>query len=264
MEIALARAIGTHPIAAYLSGLALVLAAIAVSWFAIGHAKRSVGRKVPARHPLLRAVIGFAVILALGSLFAEMSEAEDVRESMGRFDVTLTDTLRQQVSAATLLPFALATRLGDVGTIAGLCVAVALWLWWRGDRPLARLWVIAVAGNAVLNEALKSVFERARPIHEHALVTAPGWSFPSGHSSGAIVAYGMLAYVLASHAPRAWRLPLVLAAAGVAFTTGLSRAMLHVHWASDVLAGFASGLMWLTVCVLSADWMRSRQPRSAD
>jgi len=261
MEIALARAIGTHPVAAYLMGLALVQAVVAVSWVAARRAKRSVGRAMPQRHLLLRLVVGFVVTVAMGSLFAEMSEAQDVRESMGRFDVALTDSLHQQLRSGTLLLFASATRLGDIGTVTGLGIVVALWLWWLGNRSLARLWVIALAGNAVLTEILKSLFERARPVHDHGLVTALGWSFPSGHSSGAVVAYGMLAYVLFGHMPRTWRLPLLLAAAAVAFTTGLSRAMLQVHWASDVLAGFASGLMWLTVCVLSAAWMESSQPR---
>ena len=33
-------------------------------------------------------------------------------------------------------------------------------------------------------------------LDDQGLASAGGWSFPSGHSSGALVAYGMLAYVL--------------------------------------------------------------------
>jgi membrane-associated phospholipid phosphatase len=128
----------------------------------------------------------------------------------------------------------------------------------RGQRTLAVAWVLAVAGNALLNTLLKEIFERARPIHGHGVLIADGWSFPSGHSSGSVVAYGMLAYLLNRLVSADWRLPILLSAVAVAFTTGFSRVFLQVHYVSDVLAGFASGLLWLTICVGSTEWHRWR------
>ena len=122
--------------------------------------------------------------------------------------------------------------------------------------------MVALGGNALLNPLLKRVFERVRPMHEHGLVTELGWSFPSGHTSSATVAYGMLAYVALRTLPAVWHVPALLAAAALAFTVGCSRVFLQVHFASDVLAGFASGAAWLTVCIVSVELARAYRRRA--
>ena len=111
-------------------------------------------------------------------------------------------------------------------------------------------------GHAALNLTLKEVFARVRPLHEHGLVFEPGFSFPSGHSSGSVVAYGMLAYLLVRALPPVWHLPVVLAATAAAFAIGCSRVFRQVHFASDVIAGVASGLAWLVVCITSVELTR--------
>ncbi|HYM47463.1 MAG TPA: phosphatase PAP2 family protein, partial [Burkholderiaceae bacterium] len=63
-------------------------------------------------------------------------------------------------------------------------------------------------------------------------------------------------YVLIRSTPVIWHLPIVLLATAIAFITGCSRIFLQVHYASDVLAGFASGVAWLAVCVIGAEISR--------
>jgi undecaprenyl-diphosphatase len=132
----------------------------------------------------------------------------------------------------------------------------------RRQRGLALVWVLAIAGNGLLNLSLKRLIGRVRPLDPEGGVLVQGLSFPSGHSSGAVVAYGMLAYLALRWLPKAWRWPVLVAALVLVVTVGISRVVLRVHFASDVAAGFASGSAWLALCITSDElvrWWRARR-----
>lgn len=100
--------------------------------------------------------------------------------------------------------------------------------------------LLAMAGSVLLNQLLKLYFNRPRPAD--ALLHTFGLSFPSGHAMLGLTFYGGLAWLLARHFKRpGWAVPLLLWAGLI----GLTRVYLHVHYATDVLAGFAGGAAWL-------------------
>src|SRR5690606_25232648 len=169
---------------------------------------------------VLLLVAGFVVLVGGAAGFAEIADDIAPGGEVARFDEAFAAALAANVAPATRDVFAVVTRLGDTATIAALGALVAGVLVARGRRRLALGWVVALAGNGLLNETLKHVFERVRPVHDAGVVAAEGWSFPSGHSSGAVVAYGLLAYVLVRALPARWHLPVVLTAAALAFTVG--------------------------------------------
>lgn len=253
--------LGERALPAFGIGLALLLATVVAVWVALrryGRPSQSV-RVPPAAFLLGYLALGFALIVGSSMLFAEIADAlDDGEETLGLLDERLTAAVRATVGTATLQAFALVTRLGDPEVLVGVAVVVAGLLLWRGRRWLTVAWLAALGGNALLNPTLKGVFERVRPLHEHGIATASGWSFPSGHSSGAVVTYGMLAYVALRVLPGRWHLPVLLGAAALAFAIGCSRIFLQVHYASDVLAGFASGTCWLAVCIASVEALRRR------
>lgn len=257
---ALAQAVGAHALEAF--GVALLVLLLAVA--GLGASARRVAER--RRHPpsplgrtALRLGLGFSMIIGAAVLFAALADEIGANESLGRIDQAFSDAVRQSTPPAALQASAVVTHLGDPWMLALLCAVVAGALWLRGERLLAFAYLAAVGGNALLNPALKRIFERVRPLHEGGLPLADGWSFPSGHSSSALVAYGMLAYVLLRTLPRGWHLPAVLAATATAFCVGASRIFLQVHFASDVAAGFASGTAWLGACILSVEWARGRR-----
>ena len=118
---------------------------------------------------------------------------------------------------------------------------LAAYLWQRKAPHLANFTLIALAGAAVLNVAMKLVFHRARPELWPRIVTEGGASFPSGHSMSAAAISTVV--VLLAWRTR-WRyVALIL---GVAYTLLMlySRMLLGVHYPTDVLAGALSGLAW--------------------
>ena len=208
---------------------------------------------------LLDLVAGFVLVLGTLSVFFEIADEVGLDEELGQFDQRLASELASSLSDSILRAFALVTRLGDASTQYILGIAVALILLWRHQRWLALIWIAAVGGNGLLNRALKAVFHRERPLHDHGWVIETGWSFPSGHASGAVAIYGMLAYILIRSTRSVWHLPVSLAAISIILLVGFSRVALQVHYFSDVIAGFASASAWLMVCIAVAEVMRGRQ-----
>lgn len=258
----LVQVLGAHALPLFAALLALLLLlAIGLWWLAQRYAVRREGSTWSGgTFLLIRLAAGFAVLVSAAALFAEIAEELGDGERVGKLDQLFSDAVRDNTPQAALHAFAMVTRLADTPTLAVMLVAGAVTLSVFRRRWLALGWVLALGGNAVLNTTLKAVFERTRPVHDAALIHAQGWSFPSGHSSGSVVAFGMLAYVLVRTLPpqlvRRASLPLVLAAVATAFTVGSSRVFLQVHFATDVLAGFASGSAWLAVCIASHEWTR--------
>lgn len=206
----------------------------------------------------LSLVMGAGVLVVAAELFAEMMEAMEADQEIGLFDVRLSETLSRELSPGTLRAFAAATHLGDPIVLTLVVAAVGALLLVRRRAWLAVAWALSCGGGNLLNRLLKQVFERVRPVHEHGFVVADGYSFPSGHTTGSVVIYGLLAYLCVRLLPPRWHLPAVLLATTLAVTLGLSRVMLQVHWASDVIAGYAVGLAWLTVCVAAMEFSRLR------
>lgn len=260
--LALAAVLGAHALALFGLLLAVLLGAVTLlAWSADRVARR---RGARPRHPWVRlglgVGLGFALIVAAATIFAEIAEEVVEGGALQRVDQAFMDAVQQHLAPSVRAVFGSVTRLGDPPTITALAVVVVAALAWRGERLLAIAYLAAVAGNALLNPALKQIFARLRPLDVQGQPLADGFSFPSGHSSSSLVAYGMLAYVLLRTLPRAWHLSAVLAASATAFSVGASRVFVQAHFATDVAAGFASGGAWLVACIVSAElalgWQR--------
>ncbi len=146
------------------------------------------------------------------------------------------------------------TSFGSVTFIVAadlLITAVGIWKKHNG-RDLLLLNLNNISG-VTLMQALKTVFGRERPPLPW-LGTADGFSFPSGHSLMTALFYGFLLY-LGFRNGRVWRGRkwLIGALGCLPVLVGLSRVYLGVHYASDVLAGWAAGLAWAGV------WMVVRE-----
>jgi len=136
------------------------------------------------------------------------------------------------------------TFLGDEEFFL-LFLPLAYWFWRKDIMGRAGMVLLA---TFVINALVKSIFQIPRPDLISHLVFADDWSFPSGHSQGAMVLWGWLAYELKD---KRFTGIAALLIAGV----GFSRIYLGVHYPSDVLGGFGIGLLTLILY----GWLLSRE-----
>ncbi|WP_310720785.1 phosphatase PAP2 family protein [Streptomyces lydicus] len=122
-------------------------------------------------------------------------------------------------------------------------LAVAIGLLVRRGAPLLAVWVgaTALAGTA-LQQLVKALVGRARPVWPDPVDSAHYAAFPSGHAMSALVAGVLLLWLLRLYGARpGWRwtarVLVVLSVVGV----GCTRVFLGVHWPSDVLGGWLLG-----------------------
>jgi membrane-associated phospholipid phosphatase len=203
--------------------------------------------------PSGRAVMFAAATCAAFALFLALAISVQRQGTVVAFDSALANALSMSMSTALLWLLSWFTYLGDRNFLTGLSVLMTLYLLWRGLWPLALFCAVATGLGGALNWLLKHTFERVRPDHEHGYVNAVGWSFPSGHSSASMAVYGVACYLLWRLAPPAWRTPCVAFMAALIMAIGLSRILLQVHFASDVMAGLSVSLGWLALCVAVAE-----------
>ena len=114
---------------------------------------------------------------------------------------------------------------------------------------------VTLAGIHVLTALVKDAFDRPRPQGVSAVPLPGSPSFPSGHATGAVVTFGVLAALAAERWPGE-RHVLWAVAAVIAAAVGTSRVVLDVHYLTDVLAGWCLGLAWLAAALLVRDLWR--------
>jgi undecaprenyl-diphosphatase len=188
---------------------------------------------------------GAGIVFALVALYARGPEAAG--------DVAILAWIRELRSEAMNVVMRAITTLGDFDMVLVLAGVASLVFWRRSWRAVF-FTLTAVIGAGILNTAVKTLFARDRPPIAEAVYEPGGFSYPSGHSMGALA----LALAVALAVSRLWPprvARVVWIVAGVyAFAIGLSRIYLGVHFPSDVLGGFALSTAW--VLLLDATWPR--------
>ncbi|WP_390405862.1 phosphatase PAP2 family protein [Lacticaseibacillus jixiensis] len=145
------------------------------------------------------------------------------------------------------------TNFGDPLSVVFLAAALAFAIGWTHRYRQAAYCIYTIAGLSACNNLLKHWLRRPRPFIADPSITplthAAGYSFPSGHSSGAMLLYGSIILLcgLWPWPARAKALVRTLCIIMIA-SIGYSRIYVQVHYPSDVAAGFLSALCGL--CLL--------------
>jgi len=206
-----------------------------------------------ARGEYLGLHLTLGLVISLAGLWVFAGVTEDVihHDPLTQFDVALLDWLHARATATGYAVFNAISLLGSPVTLTILALAVALLLAARRELIVLAGWLAAFAGGGLLDVVLKLVIRRPRPPGAAAFLQHFSWSFPSGHAMASLIGYGMLAYVLTLlwiHR-RSAQIAVVLGAALLIIAIGFSRLYLGVHYFSDVVGGYAAGVLWLSACV---------------
>ncbi len=112
--------------------------------------------------------------------------------------------------------------------------------------------LVSAIGSWLLNNALKVVIDRPRPVVDlvEVYLEHRTRSFPSGHVMSYVALYGFLFYLVYALTRRSpLRFALLAVLGSLVGLVGLSRVYLGAHWASDVIGGYLFGAVWLALII---------------
>jgi undecaprenyl-diphosphatase len=126
-------------------------------------------------------------------------------------------------------------------------ILIAYFLFIKKHRWYSIQIPVVAIGGLILMVLLKDIFSRPRPLIP-LLEPARGFSFPSGHAMMSFAFYGLLIYMVYKNVRNSYlKWCLIVLLFILIFLIGLSRVYLRVHYASDVIAGFAAGFIWVVL-----------------
>ena len=202
--------------------------------------------------PFVVTPIALGAGLSAGALVLFFHLADDIRDQDGvwRFDhdgLRLALSLRNPRRTA-LMKAASALARPDLMTAVGIG---SLILSWRTvNRPKGILLAVALAGGGSIIGGIKHRFARERPSLIEALAKEGTFSFPSGHAFISLCFYGIVAaWWMRTRPDPLERVVILITSGGAIALIGGSRVYLGVHYPSDVLAGYAAAVPWLTACL---------------
>lgn len=208
-------------------------------------------RRIEPRAPSGLALTG-AVLIAAASVWTFAGLTQDVlaREESAELDpVVQSWVVAHRLGWLTTSMQGLTWLGSNVVLVPVLLTASVYFLVARrAVRATVALWA-AYLGAVGLYELVKMLVARPRPPAVDDLVHATGAAFPSGHTTQALAAWGILALLLLRTRPR-WTRWLLTSATLLVLLVGASRIYLGAHWLTDVLGGLALGGAWLAVLLI--------------
>lgn len=144
--------------------------------------------------------------------------------------------------------FRILTEFGDIVGLAILAVIICIIT--KVDYRVC-LFVIGAGLAHVVNDILKDIFERVRPIAEMQWQSESSMSFPSGHSKNASFMFSFIMFMAyKSNMKDVFKKVLYVACPVMIAIVMVSRLVLGVHYFSDVCAGCAVGLLFSAVMIV--------------
>ncbi len=212
----------------------------------------------------LHLTVGLLVILAAGWWFGDIAEDMSRNAATHLLDERVASWFHQHATPALTHIARFVTFFGSVAFVAVASACAVLVLIVRKSWNQLLAFALGVGGGSLLNVLLKHLFHRQRPVLENPLITLSSFGFPSGHTMGSTLFYGLLALFVAQSV-RTWRFRAFTFCVAIVWVglIGLSRIYLGAHYLTDVLGAIAVGLAWLAFCWTGVETLRQWRGRSS-
>lgn len=186
-----------------------------------------------------------AILAALGFVWISLTIPDSGPTAL---DAAVRGVIHSWASDSLTSAMKVATQFGG-GWFLFPFGALITWMLYRaGRRRDAVIFVVAVLGANLIDEGMKLIFHRPRPLPWFEYPEPITYSFPSGHSFVSFCFYLSLAEILIGDEwPAARKAAMWTAAAICTLTIGFSRAYLGVHYPTDVLGGYVAAVAWTTM-----------------
>jgi undecaprenyl-diphosphatase len=198
----------------------------------------------------LFAEICIGITAMIGSLFIFLKLADHVldKETISFDSAIIHFIYLFRGPAATTIMTNISLFGGQLFLSVAIIITILLLI--RKYKKDALIFSFILFFGIVLNLLLKDMFQRPRP-NFLPLVHETSYSFPSGHAMNSFVFYMSLSYfIFRNTRNKKLGIILTLLSGFLVLSIGISRIYLGVHYPSDVLAGFAAGLLWFVIVLL--------------
>ncbi|PEB51062.1 phosphoesterase [Bacillus pseudomycoides] len=181
-----------------------------------------------------------------------------------KFDDVITQFIQSFRNEYVTSYFIWMSYIGSKRIYFPLLIIMVMYFLIRKKLLSALFLMINYYGSRYFNNMLKLWYERPRPDVSQ-LVTATGYSFPSGHAMNATAFLGFVAYVTITEHRIALhkKLLIIFITCFLVFSISVSRVYLGVHYPSDILAGWAAGGSWLILCIIFHQAFIKKEPMSS-
>jgi len=189
---------------------------------------------------------------------------EVMLEREAEFDARAAEFFRNRLVNPEWTPFMkTVTAFGSKEFLIAGYALLCVWYLVRMKQKRTALDVATIGiSGFVVSDFLKYFFARVRP-PDPLIEPLKNYSFPSGHASSGFIFYGLLAWLVwKSGLPPKWKYFLTTALLLFSLLIGFSRIYLRIHYATDVIAGFCIGFVWLTASLWLLDRFRTAGPET--
>lgn len=185
--------------------------------------------------------VAFLFIVAL-VLFSYIAD-EIVLENNNVFDTEVMNYMQSHETPLLIQSMKVVTFFGSSQfLLPAYILLIVFYIIKKNTTYAIDIAIIGISSTAIMF-LLKGIFRRHRPPMP-IVKTIVGYSFPSGHSLSSFIFCSILVYLIfQSSLTKIFKYSISIFLLVFALTIGLSRIVLNVHFASDVIAGFCLGLV---------------------